>query len=75
MRDEEADKETRRRMRSVLAKDLLQVERSMEHYDIRCRDPFLRLCDNFWYAAAKQTGQPYEHGPSEWWHKPETWEQ
>ena len=73
----EAQRETARRMRSVLAKDLLQCERSMLHYDIKAQDGFRRLADSFWYASCKASGQSpdigYEPAPGNWWQRPEVW--
>lgn len=73
MSDDEAARETRRRMRSVLAKDLLQLERSMIHYGM---DPYGRhlrdLAFHIWDSTADDR---YGEIPAQWWHCPEVWEE
>lgn len=75
MSDDEAARETRRRMRSVLAKDLLQLERSMNHWLTGLAMRELRdLADALWDQTAVD---PFGDTPDveKWWHCPEVWEQ
>ena len=60
----EAEKETRRRVRSIIAKDLCQLQRTMQHYQLLGESTFDLLASVLWGPGPD---------PVEWWHKPEVW--